>query len=136
MEEYLKKVHTLVPAEMLAAFLAVNLMLPSGDHAMNVVALLFVAFLVLLYLYVAQRHSLHHSFWHVCLVALTIPIWAMNVAGNRARDLISEQFLLDPNRVVAVANVLLIAIVLLLPLSVKQEVAPEAQAEGAKADGR
>ncbi|HEX6375631.1 MAG TPA: hypothetical protein VFZ91_07905 [Allosphingosinicella sp.] len=129
MEEYLKKVHALVPAEMLAAFLAVNLMLPK-DHNMDVVALIFVLFLMILYLYIAHKNSLHHTFMHVCLVALTIPIWAMNVASSRARDLLSEQFQLDPDQIVAVANVLLIAIVLLLPLSVKQEVQTDAGTDG------
>jgi hypothetical protein len=134
-QEYLKIVHNLVPAEMLAAFLAVNLMLPTGDHGMDLVASYFVLFLMALYLYVAHRNNLHRNFLHVCLVALTIPIWAMNVASSRARDLLSEQFMLDPERVVAIANVLLIAIVLLLPMTVKQDIRKEGTVGGARPDG-
>jgi hypothetical protein len=109
-DPYLERVKKLIPAEVSAAFLAINSSIPL-DARFNVFVAIFFVILVgicVLYLHVLERVTKVAQILFISAVAF--PIWAINIAINRIDFLQDHVFL---------ASSLLILVTLFIPLAIR-----------------
>ena len=78
---YLDKVKELIPAEVSAAFLAINSAIPIDDRNLKWVFLFFFALLILCGVYMRLKTSSAMKWLFVTLVAF--PVWALNISLAR-----------------------------------------------------
>ena len=111
-DSYLDKVKKLIPAEVSAAFLAINASIPLDDRNLKYVAIFFVILIPICALYLRQLESVTSIRQVLFTSGIAFPIWALNIAVDRL-EFMSNKLFLPSSR--------LILVTLLVPLDAKGE---------------
>ena len=111
-DSYLDKVKKLIPAEVSAAFLAINASIPLDDRNLIYVVIFFVILIPICALYLRQLESVTSIRQVLFTSGIAFPIWALNIAVDRLEFMSNKLFL---------PSSLLILVTLLVPLVAKGE---------------
>ena len=114
-DSYLDKVKKLIPAEVSAAFLAINASIPLDDRNLRYVIIFFVILVPICALYLRKLENVVSVRQVLFTSGIAFPIWALNIAVDRLAFMSSKLFL---------PSCLLILVTLLVPLVAKGEPQP------------
>lgn len=109
-DSYLERVKKLIPAEVSAAFLAINSSIPLKDDHNVFVASFFVILVVVCVLYLRVLENVKKISQIIFVSAVAFPIWAINIAIARIDLLQDREFL---------ASSLLVMVTLFIPLVIR-----------------
>ena len=109
-DSYAERVKKLIPAEVSAAFLAINASIPLSDEFFWFV-IGFFAILILICIFYLQRLEGVTSIAQLVFIScVAFPVWALNIAVDRLDFMQNKLFL---------ASGLLVLVTLVIPLLVK-----------------
>ena len=114
-DTYLDKVKKLIPAEVSAAFLAINASIPLDNRNLQFVIIFFVILIPICALYLRQLENVTSIRQVLFTSGIAFPIWALNIAVDRLEFMSNKLFL---------PSALLILVTLLVPLVAKGEPTP------------
>jgi hypothetical protein len=110
-DTYMERVKKLIPAEVSAAFLAINSLIPLNSDNNVYVIFFFVILLAICVFYLRQLESVRSLVQIAFISLVAFPIWAANIAIARIDWLQPRAFL---------ASCLLIVATLAIPLIVRK----------------
>jgi hypothetical protein len=82
-DPYLEKIKKLIPAEVSAAYLAINTMIPSEDSAFMWVLIFSGILMILCWLYLAKFQNVTGVYQLGFTTFVAFPIWAVNISIDR-----------------------------------------------------
>jgi len=110
-DSYLDKVKKLIPAEVSAAFLAINASIPLSDTSFYFALGFFLALIPICVLYLRIFENVSSVAQVVFISGVAFPIWALNIAIDRLEFMHNKLFL---------ASGLLVLATLVAPLLAKR----------------
>lgn len=110
-DSYLDAVKKLIPAEVSAAYLAINSSIPLSDHFFYYALGFFLILIPVCVLYLRFIEQVSSVFQIIFISLVAFPIWAVNIAVERLEFLQTKPFL---------SSSLLVLVTLFIPLVVKR----------------
>jgi hypothetical protein len=110
-DSYLDKVKKLIPAEVSAAFLAINASMPLSDTVFYYAVGFFLILIPICALYLRFLENVTDVMQIAFICVIAFPVWALNIAVDRLEFMQDKLFL---------SSSLLVLVTLFIPLVVKR----------------
>lgn len=114
-DSYLDRVKKLIPAEVSAAFLAINASIPLDEDAFVYVVGFFLVLIPICVLYLRSLENVTSLAQVAFISGIAFPVWALNIAVTRIEFMQNKLFL---------SSSLLVLVTLIIPLLVKKQQQP------------